>query len=356
MKKTISIVLIIICILVLGYTIFTVFKKPAYKEVSVHHEWGTLKEVIVGRGDDFIIPSWSDQVEKLEAPKQTKEFIKEYSGKKFSEVDPEASKKLIEQMNELANVLEKREIIVHRNRLYTPEEIKYLWDIQSGASLIFMRDPILVIDNNIIETVLQAPVRRKERFSIREILLDAADRGNVKYVSMPVGSPRMPKEKETDPFLEGGDVLLNGYEIYVGYSGRASNKPGIEWLKQYLGPRYNIHTVKLRDDVLHLDCAMALLKPGLGLLCKERIIGELPESLKNFDFIEVTEEEAKKLGTNVLVIDEKTVIVDQQHKRIAEELRKKGQDVITIPYDVPALWGGSFRCSHHPLRRESKLE
>ncbi|MFH1039448.1 MAG: arginine deiminase family protein [PVC group bacterium] len=326
------------------------------KRVSVNHEWGSLKEVIVGRGDDFVIPSWSDQVAKLEAPPETKEYIKKHGGKKYSEVDPEGSKEIVEQMNGLAGLLESRGIIVHRNRLYTPEEMQYLSDIQKGASLIFMRDPVIVIGNNIIETALQAPVRRKERFSIREILLDAAKDGNARYISMPVASPRFPKEAEYDPFLEGGDVLLNGYEIYAGYSGRASNQAGIEWLQQYLGPKYKVHTIKLKPHVLHLDCAMALLRPGLGIICKDRIIGELPESLKDFDFIEVTEEEASKLGANVLVLDEKTVIVDKQLTRIGNELSKKGQEVIEIPYDALANWGGSFRCSHHPLRRDSKLD
>lgn len=325
-------------------------------EVSVHHEWGALKEVIVGRGDGLVIPSWSLQIARIDVPKETIELIKKYGGKRFSEVDPEAAKKIIEQMNGLVKLLEEYGVVVHRNRLYTPEEQRYLSDVQKGASLIFMRDPVLVIDNNIIETALQIPMRRKERFSLRPILLSASKRENVKYVSMPVVSPREPKVNDTDPFIEGGDVLLNGYEIYVGNSGCASNKAGIEWLKEYLGPKYKVHTIKLRKDVLHLDCAMALLKPGLGLICKERIKGELPDSLKHFDFVEVTEEEAKKLGTNVLVLGPDTVIVDTQHKRIAEELRKKGQKVITTPYDVVSRWDGAFRCSHHPLRRESKLE
>lgn len=355
MKKIFGIVAVILCMLVLAYIVVYFISNQAGKQISVHHEWGALKEVIVGRGEDLIVPSWSDQIEKLEKSPGLEEFIKENAGKKFADIDPKSSKKLIEQIDGLAKLLKKKGIIVHRNRLYTPDEVNYLWDVQNGGSLLFPRDPVLVIDNNIIETILQAPARRKERFSIRQILLDAADGSNAKYVSMPVASPRMPNDNETDPFLEGGDVLLNGYEIYVGYSGRASNRTGIEWLKNYLGPKYKVHTIKLRPDVLHLDCAMALLQPKLGLICKERIIGELPELLKDFEFVEVTEEEAKNLGTNVLVLDEKTVIVDEQHQRIAQELREKGVNVITIPYEAVSVWGGAFRCSHHPLRRESKL-
>ena len=324
--------------------------------VSVHHEWGTLKEVILGRGEDLLIYSWSDQLEQLKPDPELVKLFKENAGKPYADVYPEKSKKIVEQMNNLAKILEERGIIVRRNRLFSEDEKNYLWDVQKGGSLLFMRDPVLVIDNNIIETALQGPPRRKERYSIRPILLSAAKRGNVRYVSMPVASPRMQKENETDPFIEGGDVLLNGYEIYVGNSGRASNKAGIDWLQEYLGPKYTVHEIKLDPECLHLDCAMALLKPGLGIICREWIKSDLPDSLKDFDFVEATEDEAKRLGTNVFVLDEKTVIVDEQHKRIADELRKKGQEVVAVPYDAVSAWGGAFRCSYHPLRRESKLE
>ncbi|MBU0672425.1 MAG: hypothetical protein KJ732_05310, partial [Candidatus Margulisbacteria bacterium] len=318
----------------------------------VHHEWGTLKEVIVGRGEDIIIPSWSDQIEKVEVPAQTKALIKKYAGKRLSEIDPETSQKIVSQFDGLAKLLENRGIIVHRPRLFTPDEINYLSYIQKGGGSLFPRDPVLVIGNNVIETALQGVFRRKEKFAIRSILLDAVKNSQAKYVSMPPASPRMPEDNDPDPFIEGGDVLLNGYEIYVGYSGRATNQAGIEWLKQYLGPQYQVHTIQLKPDVLHLDCAMALLRPGLGIICRDRIIGDLPNSLKNFDWVEVTEEEARRLATNALVLDKKTAIMDQQHQRIAAEVRKRGQEVLLIPFDAVSAWEGAFRCAHHPLRRD----
>ena len=171
-------------------------------------------------------------------------------------------------------------------------------------------------------------------------------------ISMPASPPNLGKK---NPYLEGGDVLLNGRHIYVGYSGRASNDAGIEWLKGYLGPDYQVNKIKLKPNVLHLDCAIALIRPGLGLMCPEWIDGELPESLKDWEFITVTPEQADKLACNILVLEPNKVIADKQHHDIAEKLREKGVEVIEIPYDKVAFWGGAFRCSHHPLRRESKL-
>jgi N-dimethylarginine dimethylaminohydrolase len=48
---------------------------------------------------------------------------------------------------------------------------------------------------------------------------------------VPLGSPAA----STGPFLEGGDTLLNGHEIYVGMSGCASDMAGIDWLQALLG-------------------------------------------------------------------------------------------------------------------------
>ena len=54
---------------------------------------------------------------------------------------------------------------------------------------------------------------------------------------MPLGSPGC----VDGPFLEGGDTLLNGYEIYVGISGCASDLAGADWLQALLGGRYRVH-------------------------------------------------------------------------------------------------------------------
>jgi len=86
------------------------------------------------------------------------------------------------------------------------------------------------------------------------------------------------------------------------------------------------------------------------LHCKEAILSESPESIRDWDYIEVGVGKAKRSGANLFVLDKKTCAVDTQHHRIAEELRKRGQEAIEIPHDAAATWGGAFCCCHHPLR------
>lgn len=320
---------------------------PNKNKISVHHEWGKLKEVIIGRGEDLTIPKW---LEGMDLP--DKHFVtvfKKYGGKKLSDFNPESSKKVIEQINGLADLLEKKDIIVHRNHDLAPDEKEFQ---AIGLSYLFPRDLILVINNNIIELCQKNLFRRKEIFSIRPAIIPHLKDSDVKYISMPKGRP---KTVQQGFFLEGGDVLLNGYEIYVGDSNIASNKAGIDWLQNYLGPKYKVHRVRLKHDVLHLDCALSLLRPGLGVMCPDAFIDELPSSIKDWDFVTITNKEMHKLAANIFVLDDKTAIIEKQHHHIGEKLNKKGHNIIEIPYDEVSKYGGAFRCSHHPLRRESNL-
>ena len=339
-------------LLITGFLLSPAFAKEQAKRVEVNHEWGTLKEVIVGHGEDLVIPSFTEAVDFIYDPAFI-ELMKKDGGKPASEVEPERTKKVIAQLNNLVKVLEARGIKVHRPHHLKGHEATYMNDVQKGSMFIYARDPVLVIGNNIIETAIKIPERAKEKFGIRPIIQSILKDSPAKYVAIPSVSPNFGNDQI---YLEGGDVLLNGYEIYVGNSGKGSNKAGIAWLQNYLGDKYKVHEIKVDSDFEHLDCIMALVRPGLGVLCKEALKGELPDSLKDWDFIDVSKAEAKKLGANLLVLDSKTVIIDKQHHRIGEELKKRGTEVIEIPYDAVATWGGAFRCSHHPIKRESELK
>ena len=319
--------------------------------IAVHHEWGRLREVIVGIGDDIFMPSYCEALSFFYDPAQV-EMMKKYGGVSELELNPEYAKEAGKQIDNLALELEKQGVVVHRSQRLRPEEMKYLDYVQKGSHFFYARDPVIVIGNHVIEGAMSIPFKVKERYAIRPILRKRLWGSDVKYVSMPVPSPAFGRDQI---YLEGGDVLLNGREIYVGISGKGSSPEGAGWLQSYLGPGYRVHQIKVSPEFEHLDCVLALARPGLGVRCKEGLVRELPESIRDWDYVEVTKEEAKKLGANLLVLDDRTVIMDKQHHRIGQELEKRGVEVIVIPYDQVASSGGGLRCSHHPLVRESVL-
>ena len=322
--------------------------------ISVNHEWGTLKNVIIGRliAENIIIPELTDEMKKEVnyIPKEVIEKLSNYTGKRFAEVFPEFAIPLEKQVERFAEVVSEKGIIVHRNENLpvSAETGDYYYGLQ-----LYTRDPILVIGNKVIITNLKSLWRRVERMALKEVIADIEENFEAEIIYM----PELKEGHHPDNvYLEGGDVLLNGYEIYVGNSGHASNNMGIEWLKKALGPDYKVHEIKLREDVLHLDCAMMLLNEHLGVKCNEIILSELPASLENREWVIATPEEAQVMGTNGCIIDSNTIIMDDYHPRIANELRVKNHEVIEIPYDAGKALGGGLRCSHHPLIRESTLK
>lgn len=78
--------------------------------------------------------------------------------------------------------------------------------------------------------------------------------------------------------------------------------------------------------------------------------------LDGWDLIEVSLEDTARLACNGLILDQETYLYAEEHDWLAEELTKYGQKVVAVRYDVVSRWGGSFRCSHHPLVRESELD
>ena len=132
-----------------------------------------------------------------------------------------------------------------------------------GAQL-FPRDGMIVVGDHVIDASLRLRCRQRERFGLRPII---QRRSAATRRALVERAARARPAAVDGPFLEGGDMLLNGHQIYVGMSGCASDMAGIDWLQALLGSDYRVIPVALRSNVLHLDCALALIKPGLLVWC-----------------------------------------------------------------------------------------
>lgn len=163
---------------------------------------------------------------------------------------------------------------------------------------------------------------------------------------------------EHDALLEGGDIIVDNEHIFVGLTQR-TNQKGVAFLKEAFEPEFKVVSVPCKsfsgeNGVLHLDCVFnpvgsnhALIYPG-GLQY-------VPESITDFyQLIEINKNEQQALTTNVLSINEETV-VSRDHpacKRVNELMRKAGIKVHTVVFDGAPSTGGSFRCCTLPLHRE----
>ena len=155
--------------------------------------------------------------------------------------------------------------------------------------------------------------------------------------------------------IEGGDIIVEGKNIFIGLSQR-TDRDGCDWLAQQITD-YNIIPVHLKtiaegEDCLHLDCVFVPVGKGNCLIYPEGIKGEIPLPLKEFKWIVVTSEEQSQLATNVLSLSDHRVISRTATRRVNAELRKLGLEVIVLKYDEAPKTGGSFRCCTLPLWRD----
>ncbi|MGW4247782.1 amidinotransferase, partial [Nocardia sp. NPDC004722] len=107
----------------------------------------------------------------------------------------------------------------------------------------------------------------------------------------------------------------------------------------------------LPRHVLHLDCALSLVRDGLLIACPDRLPDGLPPRLRDWDRIEVSEDEAAAMATNGLPIDAETYITDPEFERVGKQLQERGITVEYIDFAVSRIFGGAFRCSTQPLLR-----
>ncbi len=316
---------------------------------GAHHEWGQLREVVIGisPAEDFVV---FHEPSQRWLTSDGAAFCRAHAGQRLIDVAPERAKRIEGQVDALAELVARQGVTVHRPERLKGEERTFMAPNGEGAQL-FPRDGMIVVGHHVIDASLRLKCRQRERFGLRPIIQQVVQQRGARWSSVPLGSPGC----VDGPFLEGGDTLLNGYEIYVGISGCASDLAGADWLQALLGDRYRVIPVALRSNVLHLDCAMALVKPGLLIYCPQKLIDGLPMSLRDWDKIEVSVEEATLLATNCLVLEEGHAIVDADNARVIDELKRRKVEVIPLPFDGPIATGGGLRCAHHPLLREGAL-
>jgi glycine amidinotransferase len=316
---------------------------------GAHHEWGKLREVVIGisPAEDFVI--FHEASIRWMTP-DVAEFSRKNAGRRLIDVDADWAKRCEQQVDALAELVAREGVTVHRPQRLEGGERTFLAPNGEGMQL-YARDAMIVVADHVIDSSLRLICRQRERYGLRPIIQRAVQQHGARWSSVPLGSPGC----VDGPFLEGGDTLLNGYEVYVGISGCASDLAGADWLQALLGDKYRVIPVAMKSHVLHLDCCLALVKPGLLIWCPEKLIDGLPMSVRGWDKIAVSVDEASRLATNGLTLEEGRMIVDSDNTRVIGELRQRRVDVIPLAFDGPIKVGGAMRCAHHPLFRESVL-
>lgn len=351
---------------------------PQSSPVQVYTEWDPLEEVIVGVIDDIRIPDWDPNMNAV-IPKPYRDYFRTNAGQRFPQslVD-----KAREEVNTLADILTSEGIKVKR-----PNEVDHHQPVitphfsTGGAFYSAMpRDCLLAIGTTLIEVPMAWRSRYFETFAFRDLLNDYFKRG-ADWVAAP--KPMLKDSlwdeehdfdqefpfrsiiKDDEPLFDAADFMKIGRDI-IGQRSHVTNDLGIEWLRRTLGDDYHIHIYEFDEpDPMHIDTTILPIAPG-RVIVNKGWVPELPDIFRDWEILTPPASNlpddhplfitSKWIHTNVLMLDERTVIVEKDEERLIHAFHAWGIKTILCPFKHFQTFGGSFHCATLDVRRSGSLK
>jgi scyllo-inosamine-4-phosphate amidinotransferase 1 len=280
---------------------------------------------------------------------------------------------IIEESNEdldnLAEALTNLGVRVHRppetdfSAIYSTPD----WSVD-GYHAYCPRDSILTVGTQAIET----PMTLRHRANEARIYRSIVD-------TVPAPKPRLldsiydrtvrgvPTLKNHEPIFDAANCLKCGTDILFLIS-NTGNEAGAEWLRQHLGSRYRVHSVRDVYCFIHIDSTILPLRPGLVLLCPERVNERnMPQYFRNWDKIYAPEPvkmacepewnpASKWVSMNVFSIRPDLVVVEERQIPLIKLLERHGIGVLPIRLRHMRTMGGGPHCVTLDLVRTGTLE
>src|SRR5690242_2026726 len=110
---------------------------------GAHHEWGKLREVVIGisPAEDFVV--FSEPSMRWQTPAGA-EFSRKHVGRPLIEIEPEWAHLMERQADALAEFVARQGVVVHRPKRLTGIEKTFLAANGDGMQL-FPRDIMIVV-------------------------------------------------------------------------------------------------------------------------------------------------------------------------------------------------------------------
>jgi glycine amidinotransferase len=343
--------------------------------VSCHNEWDPLEEAIVGVVEGACVPVWNPALAAT-MPEEHRAFFAEHGGRPFpAELIAAASREL----EELARVLEGEGVTVRR-----PEPIDFSrpfatpdWRSEAGLYAAMPRDLLLVVGDEIIEAPMAWRCRYHEIDAYRPLLREYFRRG-ARWTAAPRPllrdelydadweRPRAAGEAyvvgESEPTFDAADFVRCGRDLFAQRS-HVTNECGIAWLERHLGDGYRIHRLALRDrHPMHIDASFMPLAPGKLLINPERV-ERVPSLFRSWSVLTAPHPARTSpflmcsawVNMNVLMLDERRMIVDRDDEGFIRAARGWGFAPIPVGFRSFNEFGGAFHCAVLDVRRRGEL-
>ncbi|CAI8703549.1 Inosamine-phosphate amidinotransferase 1 [Pseudomonas chlororaphis] len=341
--------------------------------VNVHNEWDPLEEMIVGVAQGAQVPRPDRGLFALDYSEQH-DYIEDIpSGPYPQQVIEEAS----EDLDAFAAFLRSHGVIVRRPDVTDHRAVFGTWAWKTDGEYNYCpRDVLLPIGQTIIEAPMALRSRYLEPFAYRRHLAEYFASGS-NWISAP--KPQLldstyrinPKNgsiiANDEPIFDAANVIRVGEDILYLVS-RSGNELGCQWLQRVLGDRYRVHPVSGVYDGTHLDTTITVVRPGLVVLCPERIRkDQVPALFKNWDIIWAPEmvdtgycwsypRASIWQGMNFIMVNPALAVINDQQVPLIRALEKHGIDVAPLKMRHARSLSGGFHCVSVDIRRRGTLE
>lgn len=349
--------------------------------VSAFDEWSRLEEVIVGRVSGSVIPDEPASMLQATIPEKYVPYFLANAGKPFPAEQIAAAER---QLDHFVQVLTDEGVRVRRPDVPGDTFAKPIrgetWETKGGMYAAMPRDNLLVVGDRIIEAPMSWRSRQNEGIPYAGLLGEYRD-GGARWIQAPrpkltdaLYTPNWTADDhefrsvitEAEPTFDAADFMRFGRDI-VGQLSHVTNKAGVRWLRETLGPEYRVHIIQFADaHPMHIDATIMPLKPGLMLVNPERVPKALAERMKRslfkgWDLVEVPRPvmpddhvlymTSKWINMNVVSIDEERVLVEAEDGPMTKFFKDLGLKPIAVPFRHFNTFGGSFHCATCDVRR-----
>ena len=359
-----------------GLATLTVADRIGSRVVNSHTEWDPLEEVVVGRLEGGVFPSWQDSMYAT-MPESSWRLFQENAGSPLpSELVAAADREL----DGLADRLEREGVTVvrpdpvdHARSYSTPH-----WESEGGLYSAMPRDLLIVVGDMIVEAPMSWRSRANEVDAYRSLIKSYFRRG-ARW--LPAPRPQLTDElfdpdydphshsngrwaiTEFEPVFDAADFVRFGRDILVQKS-HVTNELGIQWMQQAVGVDYRVRCIDVDDPhAMHIDATLVPLAPGKLLVNGERYV---PNDLfADWEILVAPKPALPRewpmffcspwVSMNLLSLDEETVIVERQEEPLIDALSAWGFDCIPVDFRHVYTFGGSFHCVTVDVRRRGGL-
>ena len=333
-----------------------------------HNEWGRLRSVIVGRADNARVPNDDASLRAVN-----------YAGSKRHAIQHGPyPKHVIDEANEdletLCRVFTGAGVTVYRPLVPRTDVRHGIDGWQTDGYYAFCpRDGLLVVGNTVIESPMVLRARYADAFPYRHILQEAmldgarwiaAPRPQLEDANYDERADREHKSlRNVEPVFDAANVLRADEDLLF-LESNSGNALGAKWLQQAVAPTYRVHLLRGIYSYMHLDSTISLLRPGVALFNPARLNKDnLPSFFDDWKILWCPEpvdigycppyEHASEwIGMNLLMLDERTAIVEQSQGPLIRMLEREGIDVISVPMRHARTLGGAVHCVTLDLQRD----